>query len=117
VQLFKAKTWSCDWKGLGDLHDAVVTAITDTGSCSQRKPVQILATDFLDAPLECVVSMSAGMNRAIGRTLPISAFTLAPSEPVYYPTTTSRVQLPKLTVGVCPCETSSLGAVGVSLIS
>jgi hypothetical protein len=107
-QLYKAKTWSCDWQGLTELHDAVVAAITSDGGCSLRKPIQILATDFLDAPLDCVISMSAGMNRAIGRTLPMDAFRLTPSQPVYYPVTTSQIQLPKLTVGESVCALEPL---------
>lgn len=89
----------CNWEGDADLFDGVIQALLANGSCESRTHSPIMASDFLSGPLHCLVSMSAGMNRVIARTLAKSEFIVPPPAP---PPSPPNLYLPKLTVGACP---------------
>lgn len=83
------------------MHDSVLAAITD-GDCNDpNRTVPIVASDFYDAPAECLVTMSVAMNKIVKRTLPASAFTVPAFVDEMYLTANGRALLPKLTIGTC----------------
>lgn len=80
---------------------SLLEAIVFSGGCSNASiRLPILATDYFDAPPECVVRMSATMNRVLKTVLPRSSFLFPPPlRDTYRSPRRPQLHLPRIRVG------------------